>query len=719
MNRVTRKGWRWILLLAICLSTPPAWAQQGTTAPEAPAEAVPAMLVADSVFITPERELIAEGNVEVFHGEIRLRARSITFDQETETLRIEGPIRIDDGGPVVVLADAAELDTDLQNGLLSGARLVMDQQLQLAALQMNRVSGRYTQLFKTSVTSCHVCEDGRPPLWQIRARRVIHDQEEKQLYFEDAQLRILDVPVLYLPRFRLPDPTLERARGFLIPSVRSTSQLGTGVRLPYFIPLGDSRDLTLAPYVSSRTRTLDYRFRQVFRRGQMNFEGAYTRDDIEPGDSRGYLFGFGDFRLPRDYQLRFEVQLVSDDAYLADYGLPDLDRLRSEIALTRVKRDSAFQVDMIHYQSLREDDDETSPSQFADVFYERRYFPKAIGGELRLSFEGHGHGRESDLDIDGRDVLRSTADIDWRRTWINAYGLRTDWQLGLSGDVFRIYQDSNFPDDIYRVTPRSALTFSYPMTRVQGNGVTHYLAPVVQLGWSEVHGEDPPNDESRFVEFDQGNLLALSRFPAPDRREDGAVLAYGMNWSRFAPSGWQASATVGQVFRTRSDDSFTDTSGLSGTSSSFLVAGQFKHDNGLILTGRGLVDNSLSMNKAEFRGSWNNARLNLAGTYLWLGSDPEEDRDAPLSEVWFDGTYDINPNWSAGASLRYDISDNLATRAGLGVIYRNECVTVDLSVRRRYTSTSSIEPDTDFSFSISLNGFSVDGGTETYRRSCS
>lgn len=213
MKRAIGNGWYHGVLLAVCLSVQPALAQQQTP-PAAEEVATPAMLVADSVFITPERELVAEGNVEVFQGETRLRAKRITFDQETETLNIEGPIRIEDGSETVVLADAASLDSGLQNGLLLGARLVMDQQLQMAALQMNRVSGRYTQLFKTAVTSCHVCEDGRPPLWQIRARRVIHDQEEKQLYFEDAQFRILDVPVMYLPRFRLPDPTLERGQGF-------------------------------------------------------------------------------------------------------------------------------------------------------------------------------------------------------------------------------------------------------------------------------------------------------------------------------------------------------------------------------------------------------------------------------------------------------------------------------------------------------------------------
>ncbi|MBK0326868.1 LPS-assembly protein LptD [Rhodobacteraceae bacterium F11138] len=716
---MTRMG-RISIGLVLSLAIWPADPARSQDQPAAESTATPAMLVADSVFITPDRQLIAEGNVEALQDGVRMRAQRITYDRETGTLSIEGPIRIEQGEDITILANAAEMDAGLQNGLLSGARMVLDQQLQMAALQMSRVSGRYTQLYKTSVTACHVCEDGSPPLWQIRARRIIHDQEERQLYLEDAQFRVLDMPIMYLPRFRLPDPTLERGRGFLVPSVRTTTQLGTGFRVPYFIPLGDDKDLTLAPYISPQTRTLDFRYRQAFRNGDVSFEGAYTRDDLKPETWRGYLFGFGQFTLPGAFNLRFDLEAVSDKSYVSDYGLPDTDRLRSEIALDRVRRDSAFQADIIHFRSLRDDDlDSAQPLLIGDIFYERRLFPTAVGGELRLNFEGHGHERYSSADKIGRDLLRLTADVDWHRTWVSSGGLRTDWRMGVSSDFFKIYQDSDYPDDIHRHTPRAALTLSYPMQKTLGNGVTHYLEPVLQLGWTDVHGAQPPNDESTYVEFDQGNLVSLSRFPAPDRREDGATLVYGVNWSRYSVTGWEAWATIGQVFRKTANSSFTDSSGLSGTSSAILVAGQIKTDYGLSLTGRSLIDGSLSLSKAEFRGTWNSDRLNLAGTYLWLGTDPVEGRNQPLSELWFDGDYRINQSWTAGADLRYDIADARATRAGVGVIYRNECVTVDVSLRRNYTSSSSVEPSTDFGFTIALNGFAVEGGTEKYRRACS
>ncbi|UWQ56931.1 LPS assembly protein LptD [Leisingera caerulea] len=705
----------------LALSAPALQAQ--TAAPPDPAQ--PAMLVADQVFITPDRTLVAEGNVEAFQGNIRLRARKITFDQSNGTLQIEGPIRIDQNGDITILANAAEMDRDLRNGLLTGARMVFQQQLQLASLQMTRVSGRYTQLYKTAVTSCHVCDDGRPPLWQIRAERVIHDQQERQLYFESAQLRVLDVPVFYFPAIRLPDPSLDRASGFLVPSVRSTSNLGTGIKVPYFFTLGPHRDLTLAPYISSSTQTLDVRYRQAFRRGRIEFNAAYTRDDLFSGEDRGYIFGEGQFDLPRDFRFTFDVKAVSDDAYVADYGLPDLDRLRSEAVLTRSKRDSLFRTSFTHYKTLRDSEEQSDiPSGIAEAFYQTRYFPALTGGELRLTLQGHGHHRSSSIEgtateSNGRDLSRLTADVDWRRSWRLGYGILAEWEIGAAADAFRAYDDAFFTEEVTRLTPRSALTLRLPMIRREAGGASQYLEPILQLGWRDEGGGDVVSEESRFVEFDQGNLLSLSRFPATDAREDGLTLVYGANWARYAPTGWQAYATAGQVLRSDGDGRFTKSSGLGGTTSDILLAGQIKYGDSLAISTRGLLNGSLNFSKAEFRGEWHTSRSSLAGTYLWLGTDPDEDRDEESSELWVDGRYDINPNWSASARLRYDIAGAQATRAGLGVAYSNECVTVDVSVNRRYTSTTSVEPTTDFGFTISLSGFSVKSGSKQYRRSCS
>ena len=688
-----------------------------------------ALLVADQLYITRERELVASGNVEAFRNGTRLRANAIRYDQGTGALTIEGPITLTEGEDTVILANAAELDADMRNGILTGARLVLNQQLQLAAVQIDRVDGRYNQLYKTAVTSCRICDDGTPPLWQIRAKRVIHDEVEQQLYFDEAQFRIGIMPVFWLPRLRLPGPGVERATGFLVPSVRSTSALGVGLKIPYFIKLSDKRDITLTPYFSSSTSTLELRYRQAYRNGRIAFEGAVTRDDLLPDETRGYLFGTGIFALPRDYVLNFALQTVTDDGYLDSYGYSDADRLKSELTVSRAQRDEYIRGSFFNFKSLRDDENnDTIPTLVLDGEYERRFFPTSLGGEVRTTLVAHSHRRISDLAIDssdaddivdGRDVARINAEINWLRSYTLPVGLRIDTQLGAAFNTFEISQDGTYLTDPSELTPQAAITLRYPLSKTTAAGISHVLEPVAQLSWTGGDRLDIPNDESTRVEFDQGNLLALSRFPRADRRERGTVAAVGLGWSRFNPDGWDTNISVGQVFRAEDDSDFTTTSGLDGLTSDFLLAGQLSSGDGLAFTGRSLFENDFSLSKAELRGDFTYRRGSFGGSYVWLQEDAAEDRDNEVSEITFDGDYKVNPFWTASANWRYDVSTDRAATAGLGLSYQNECVTLDLAVTRSYATSTSVEPSTDFGFNIGLRGFSADTGTERYVRSCS
>ena len=697
------------VLLLICTALPVGAQQSGGR---------PAVLVADDLFITRDRVLVAQGNVEAFQGDTRIRAKSIRYNDDTGALTVEGPIVLDDGDGTIILADAAELDQDLQNGLLRGARVVLDRQVQLAAVQVDRVDGRYTQLYRTAVTSCKTCEDGEVPLWQIRARRVIHDTTAQQLYFDDATFHIRSVPVFYLPRLRLPDPTQDRATGFLAPTVRTTSQLGTGIKIPYFITLGASRDVTVIPYLSGSTKTLELRYRQASTNGGITLEGAYTRDDLQPDEVRGYFFGAGSFDLRRDYVLSFNIKAVSDEAYFSEYGYSDEDRLRSDLTISRARRDSYLRTSLYNFETLRPgEDNATLPTLVIDGEFERRFFPRAFGGEFRLGLQAHSHRRSSDMDGVGRDVARINGKMEYLRRFTHRSGFVTDARTGVSFNFFDITQDSSFAQNHTDVVPFAAVGLSYPMVRRDG-GVTQTLTPMAQIGWTRGNRLPIPNEESTRVEFDQGNLLTLSRFPRPDRRERGTTAALGIGWARINPTGWDANLAIGQVYRRDFDPAFTDSSGLSGTSSDVLLAGQISNSLGMAITARALVDADFEISKAELRGDWVFRNATLGGTYVWLEPDFEESRPVAVSEVSLDGTYAFGKHWVASADVRYDVESSRAATAGLGLTYTNECVSVDLAVRRRYSSSTSVEPSTNIGFNIGLRGFSASSGTERYVRSC-
>ncbi|GAB4283545.1 MAG: LPS assembly protein LptD [Roseovarius sp.] len=731
-------------LAALALALVPALAAGLTAVAPRPAGAQtpgspppqPAVLVADDVYLEGNERLVATGNVEAIYGGRRLQAARIVYDRGADRLILTGPIVIHEGDATLILADSGEIDQDMENGILRGARLIMRDHVQLAARELDRSGGRFSQLVKATVTSCRVCETGRPPLWQIRARRVIHDQQERQLYFEDAQFRILDTPIFYLPRLRLPDPTLDRATGFLVPSIHSSSLLGSGVRVPYFIRLGDDKDLTLTPFLTNHTRTLEFRYRQAFRNGRMEFEGALTDDDISARGQRGYIFGNGEFRLRDDYRLRFALEAVSDRTYLLDYGYSDKDRLKSTVELERVKRDSYVRAALSYFNSLRTgESNSTLPTYVGDSEWERRIHPAGIGGELRLGMLAHAHARSSglitdgaDLDpwADGRDVQRLTFSADWQNGWTLPGGVLASLRTGLAIDHFEINQiGTTAAGSATEVTPSVALELRWPLLSTDGTGgASHVIEPVVQLAWAGGSNPAIPNDESTRIEFDEGNLFSTSRFTAPDRRERGFSAAYGLSWTRYDPSGLQTALAVGQLVRDERQlevsglDSFTSSSGLNGDISDLLVAGQLRTGGGLVLTARGLFDSGFDTTKAEARAGWYGDKGSLGATYIWLQSDPAENRPFTNSEWTFDATYRLAQHWTGSANWRYDVVADNSVTAGVGLTYLNECVEISLSAARRFTSSLLLAPATSISLTVGLRGFTAKTADASYARSC-
>lgn len=716
---------RLIAATALALSVPCAGVTQTlgvsdpTVAQEAPTEQKNVVLVADTVELVGNNTLIAKGNVEALSGDIRLQANQITYNNDTGEITLAGPIYITQGELGTIAASSAELDAEFRNGLIRSARVVLADQVQMAAKQLNRVDGRYNIMTKTTVSSCHICETGQAPLWRIRARRVVHDQEERQIYFDHASFMIRDTPVFYFPHLRMPDPTLERARGFLIPELRHSSLLSYGIRVPYFIPWGDNRDITFAPYLSSKTKTLEFRYRQAFKRGGIQFDGAISDDKIRPDLTRGYLFANGLFQLERNYKLTFDIKAVSDDSYLTDYNYSNLDRLNSDITIARANRTENTRLSVRHVQSLREDEDNRQiPSLILQAQTERRYLD-VWNGELRSSVEAHAHQRRSSLDGDaGRDVARANASVQWLGNWTMLNGLRAGATGELAFDAYETRNDSSVSPFETGVTPTLAAHLRYPLSKQGGDGAVYVVEPLAQIAYSGGKDLDVANDESTQIEFDEGNLLSLSRFPSYDRRERGLSAAMGLSWSRVTSQGWEGHVTFGQVFRQVANPNFSVTSGLSGSSSDILMAGQFSNQNGLIVSGRTLFSPRGALHKAAARVGWENDTVLIDASYNWLQNDPAENRSKDISELTFDGRYRFNPQWTGLADWRFDAVSGETSEAGLGLQYTNECLKVELSLSRRFSTSSTVNSNTSIGLSLALLGFSVNSSDKSYRRTC-
>ncbi|MBC7739917.1 MAG: LPS-assembly protein LptD [Candidatus Saccharibacteria bacterium] len=678
-----------------------------------------ATLVADSVTVQSDTTLAATGHVEVFFKGQRLTATAILYDRTADRLVITGPIRIEDGTGNLFLAEQAELSADLTEGLLTSARLVLNQHLQMAAAQIQRSDGgTITALRSVVASSCTICAGSTVPLWEIRAREVVHDATAHQIYFSDAQLRFYGVPVLYLPILRVPDPDLQRATGFLLPRLRSTTALGFGIQTPYFITLGQSRDLTLTPYLTALGgQTVALKYRQAFAAGTVEVDGSLSHDDLGDGGPRGYLSAKGDFDLGQDYKLSFYGISVSDDAYLSDYGISTADRLESQITLERVRRDLTFAVQLVGFQSVREgDNNSTLPSTLTDLSYEKRFL--ILGGSTGFTFDTRSEYRGSvspfdangDGVADGRDLGRISLGLDWNRAWVAPNGI----VLAASGvttyDRYSIAQDQDFAGRPQRLSGAAGVELRWPLIKAGPDGVAQVLQPVIQLVTATRPDPSVPNGDSTLVEFDEGNLFSLDRYPGSDAVEGGTWLNLGVSWLRTAPEGWTLGVTAGQVVRLVNEAQFSAASGLDGTRSDWLLAWSLDTGEGLSLTNRLILDPGLSLTKGELRFDYTKADLTLSGGYEYLLADPVENRIATTSEIRLAAQTPVTRNWSAVISGRYDIRAERVAETGLALDYRNECIDVTFSLSRSYSSSSILTPSTDLGLSVELLGFGGGSG---------
>ncbi len=692
------------LIMVLCLLLP--WS---VAAQEA------ATLVADRVEIQADSVLVADGNVEVLHQGRRLKAQRVTYDSKADRLIIEGPLVLTDGQETRLLADQADMSADLTEGILRGARLVLGQQLQLAATEVQRIGGRYTELGRTVASSCQVCAANPVPLWEIRASRVVHDEQARQIFFQDAQLRVAGVPVFYIPRLRMPDPTLTRATGFLQPEIRSTSELGTGVGLPYFIVLDDSRDLTVTPFLSTRQgRSLGLRYRQAFRTGRIEIDGAISKDEIRPDDTRGYLFATGAFTLPNAFGLAFGVQVASDNGYLRDYGISSQDRLDSYLLIQRVRRDEIIFGRLLHLDSLRDDNSEDSrPSTILDTLVVRRFEPPLVGGTATLRYQASAESRASDSLTDGnndgisdgRDTARGLVRLDWRRDWLLPAGVIATALGRGQADVTTINQDPAYPSQITRFYGVGGAELRWPLTRQEAGGATQVLEPVIQVVYAPDSSEDVPNDDSLLVAFDEGNLFALDRFPGTDAVELGSRMAVGLAWSRFGTDGGTVGLAMGKIFRADDLDQFGVSTGLDGTRSDWLLGARVETPGGISLTQRLLINDEVNTTLAEARLGWVRPDFGIFSSYFWSIADPAIGQPDPISELSVFGSIRIADNWNGRFGVRHDFIEGRTSRANLGLEFRNECLLVDLSLSRWFADSTNVTPTTEFGLAIDLLGF--------------
>src|SRR5258705_11335374 len=167
----------------------------------------------------------AVGNVQMFYNGTSVEADKVIYDQKTKRLHAEGNIRLTDADGKITYANIMDLSDDYRDGFVDSLRVDTEDATRMAATRADRTGGNYTVFENGVYTACAPCKDDpkKPPLWQVKGARIIHNQTQKTLYFENAQPEFFRVPMAYLPHFSTADPTGKAKSGFLLAASTTVS----------------------------------------------------------------------------------------------------------------------------------------------------------------------------------------------------------------------------------------------------------------------------------------------------------------------------------------------------------------------------------------------------------------------------------------------------------------------------------------------------------------
>ncbi len=677
-------------------------------------DALPASLIADRVtFDQQSGLLVATGNVEVLYQGRVLTAAAITYDQNAKVIHATGPIQLTDPERGVVLAGDAALSPDMKDGLIESAQLLIAGQLQLAAAEVRRTGGRYTTLYRSIASSCTICPGGGKPTWALRASRVIQDEQALRIYFEDATLEVYGLPVAYLPRLSIPDPSQRRASGVLVPVIRNSGIYGLGLKVPYYKVLGPMADTTITPFFTSTgAKLFEGEYRQRFATGGFDFSGVVALDDGLGGDpGRGAAFAVGQFALPHGFTTNFDLELASDDTFLQQFDYSDADLLTSTARILRGRTDDYFELGSIAFQSLRENEDTASiPFVLPELTWRRLIDMPGIGGRLGVDAETLGIIR-----ADGQDVFRAGGGVDWRELWTLPYGIQATAGAVAGVTLYRVWDDPDVSGNVLvRTDPNVNIELRWPLAKTTAHA-THVIEPIAQLVYSDTFGQsDVPNNDSTLVEFDETNLFALNRFPGLDQIETGLRANIGLGYTRYDPAGWSMGFKIGRVIRVEPDDQFYQSTGLAGKWSDVVTAFNLDFGTTLSLVNRAMFDTDLTFTRDEFAMNYTVDRGSLRAAYVYLaqGDNPYYGEQPETNEFGLDARFRVAPNWEVSGLWRYDVAENANLRTGAGVTYGNDCALFDLSISRRYTSSTNVPASTSIGFSVRLAGL---GGSDDWK----
>lgn len=660
-------------------------------------------------------EVEASGNVILKQNGSVIQTEKIVYDKNQNIVHVpEGAyLTLSDGtkaktSQVHLFPQDSEIITgSAEVDLVDGTHLATDKIIR-------RDQGEETLFKNASYTPCDVCED-KSPLWRLSANTIENDVSAQTLRFWNMFFEVKDVPVAWFPYFQIPDLTVKRKTGFLLPSFGSNSEMKSHILLPFFVNFAENQNLTITPKISATHDPLGLlKYQGLFSESKMDIDASLTRD--EDGSNQGHIKATFDYDPNSNWHFSGQYFKTTSDTYFRRYkidGITETDSfltsyLGGEYYGTRLQGNA----ELLSFQSLYEEVGSNSiPVVLPIAHLDYTTTPLTENGLVAFS------SVDTAL-INNRDHFKSNRlsfTQGLRLPYISSSGITATMEGKVRLDGYFIdtgkYDIANkAQNDSYlagRVFPQAILTLGYPLART-GEWATQIIEPIAQIIVG-ANGSNPDkifNQDSSVFDFSDTNLFSTNRFSGYDRVESGSRVNYGVQWSVFGHQKNRSfQALFGQTYVLKDENELQDVMGYENHLSDYVGRLRLTHEWASLTYRFRLDQKDWKAHKNDFTFEVGANPLRLGVNYLFQDAYQLGDQSfSEKREVTFYGRSQLTRNFSAEARYRYNLRrDQKGPLESEAILrYDNECTTFEVGLSKSFTQDRNYRGDTSVNFRLYL-----------------
>ena len=565
-----------------------------------------------------------------------------------------------------------------------------------------------TSFGKSIFTLCNYRKNDKCPPWTMQSSKMLHDNKSKTIYYNNAILKVYNIPIFYFPKLSHPDPSVKRRSGFLVPSFNDSKNLGGAVSIPYFFDLGPDKNFTLTNQVFFTENPLfQGEYHQAFKNSDFLADFGYTEgykksSSKKKSGDKSHLFAkfIKNFNLTNSKNnLDLSIQHVSDDKYLKLYkirsNLVDYnnDTLESSLNFSHESDDMFLGVEASVFETLKENYNDKYEYIFPELTLDKNLFSNEILGNLDLT---------SNIKVHNYDTNKLTSflvnDFNWMsKNFFNDLGIKTNFLSNIRNINYEVKNVDLYKEETTNEFFGSLGVISELDMQKNINNNKHFLTPKLLLKFSP----GQMRKENEGTRLNPDNAFSLNRLDNLYNYETGLSAAYGFDYKRNNGNFDHLKISLAQILNKKENKQMASITSLDEKLSDIAGTIDFKPKSNLNFN----YNFSLDQNYKDL--NYNELETNLDLSPLSINFNYIQEKKHIGNQDYFKTK--INFNNDDKGLLSFETKRNLITNSSefydLSYEYINDCLRAGLVYRREFYNDSELEPENSLMFKITLSNF--------------